>query len=83
MTVSLSCYYNGLAERDGSACSVAMSAIRIAVAIGSRTCSGHATQLVLARKLTTELRELRDQIFADLCESVLGRDDTIGLDADE
>lgn len=60
-----------------------MSAIRIAVAIGSRTGGGHTTQLVLAGKFAAKLRELCDQVLADLSEGVLWSDGAIGLDANE
>lgn len=60
-----------------------VTAISVAVAIGGRTGGGHATQLVLTRELAAKLRELRDQVLADLGEGVLRGDDAIGLNADE
>lgn len=54
-----------------------------AAAVGGGAGCGHATQLVLAGELAAELGELGDEVLADLCHGVLGRDGAVGLDADE
>lgn len=57
--------------------------VRSAVATGSRTGSGHATQLVFAGELAAELAERGDQIFAYSNEGLLWGDVAVRLNADK